>query len=178
MQAPKRITYHRKSKRLEIEFDGDRCDLPAELLRVYSPSAEVRGHSEQERVLQTGKKHVGITAVEPIGNYAIRISFDDGHDSGIYTWNWLRRIAPESPPSGLKSGRFEGGEFVLTEQKPRAQSRAHVVPLARGDGVVFAVDARPAEGSRGHHRLRVRHGVSEVRAGRRHTLGIIFHDAR
>lgn len=71
---------------------------------------------------------------------------------------------------------FEGGEFVLTEQRPRAQSRAMVVPLAKGDGVVFAVSHRPVRGTRGTYRVNLRHGVSEVRAGRRHTLGIIFHD--
>jgi hypothetical protein len=71
---------------------------------------------------------------------------------------------------------FEGGEFVLTEQRPRAQSRAMVVPLARGDGVAFAVSHRPVRGTRGTYRVNFRHGVSEVRAGRRHTLGIIFHD--
>jgi hypothetical protein len=72
---------------------------------------------------------------------------------------------------------FEGGEFVLTEQRPRMQSRAHVVPLTRGDAVAFAVRHRPARGTRGVYRTVLRHGVSEVRAGRRHTLGIIFHDA-
>jgi len=71
---------------------------------------------------------------------------------------------------------FEGGEFVLTEQRPRAQSRAMVVPLAKGDGVVFAVSHRPVRGTRGTYRVNLRHGVSEVRAGRRHTLCIIFHD--
>jgi hypothetical protein len=71
---------------------------------------------------------------------------------------------------------FEGGEFVLTEQRPRAQSRAMVVPLAKGDGVVFAVSHRPVRGTRGAYRVNLRHGVSEVRAGRRHTMGIIFHD--
>ncbi len=71
---------------------------------------------------------------------------------------------------------FEGGEFVLTEQRPRAQSRAMVVPLAKGDGVAFAVSHRPVRGTRGTYRVNLRHGVSEVRTGRRHTLGIIFHD--
>lgn len=71
---------------------------------------------------------------------------------------------------------FEGGEFVLTEQRPRAQSRATVVPLAKGDGVAFAVSYRPVRGTRGIYRVNLRHGVSEIRAGRRHTLGIIFHD--
>ncbi len=73
---------------------------------------------------------------------------------------------------------FTGGEFVLTEQRPRMQSRAEVVPLARGDGVIFPVHHRPVRGSRGHYRVKLRHGVSRLRSGRRHTLGIIFHDAR
>ncbi len=72
---------------------------------------------------------------------------------------------------------FEGGEFVLVEQRPRQQSRAQVVPLGRGEGVIFAVRERPATGSRGVHRRALRHGVSEIRSGRRRTLGIIFHDA-
>ena len=72
---------------------------------------------------------------------------------------------------------FTGGEFVLTEQRPRQQSRVEVVPLRRGDAVVFAVHERPVRGTRGNYRVRLRHGVSRVRSGRRHTLGIIFHDA-
>lgn len=73
---------------------------------------------------------------------------------------------------------FEGGELVLTEQRPRMQSRAAVVPLMQGDAVVFAVNQRPLRGSRGDYRVTMRHGVSAIRSGRRHTLGIIFHDAR
>ncbi len=72
---------------------------------------------------------------------------------------------------------FEGGEFVLTEQRPRQQSRVEVVDLRQGDAVVFAVNERPLQGSRGDYRVKLRHGVSRLRAGRRHTLGIIFHDA-
>ncbi|HEU4616529.1 MAG TPA: 2OG-Fe(II) oxygenase [Gammaproteobacteria bacterium] len=72
---------------------------------------------------------------------------------------------------------FEGGEFVLTEQRPRMQSRAEVVPLAQGDAVVFAVHRRPVQGSRGAYRVNMRHGVSRLRSGRRYTLGLIFHDA-
>jgi len=72
---------------------------------------------------------------------------------------------------------FDGGEFVLTEQRPRMQSRALVVPLRQGDAVVFAVNQRPVRGQRGSYRVRMRHGVSTVRAGRRHVLGVIFHDA-
>ena len=72
---------------------------------------------------------------------------------------------------------FAGGEFVLTEQRPRMQSRAVVVPLKQGDGVVFAVNQRPVQGIRGAYRVAMRHGVSALRSGERHTLGIIFHDA-
>ena len=72
---------------------------------------------------------------------------------------------------------FEGGEFVLTEQRPRMQSRAEVVALGQGDAVVFAVNQRPVQGTRGVYRVAMRHGVSRVRRGLRHTLGVIFHDA-
>jgi hypothetical protein len=72
---------------------------------------------------------------------------------------------------------FTGGEFVLTEQRPRMQSRAEVVPLSQGDAVVFPVHHRPVQGTRGVYRVNLRHGVSRIRTGRRHTLGIIFHDA-
>lgn len=73
---------------------------------------------------------------------------------------------------------FSGGEFVLTEQRPRMQSRAEVVPLDRGDAVIFAVRHRPARGPRGYHRVALRHGVSQLRSGSRYTLGLIFHDAQ
>jgi hypothetical protein len=74
-------------------------------------------------------------------------------------------------------GDFEGGEFVLTEQRPRMQTRLAVVPLRKGDAVVFAVNSRPVQGTRGEYRVALRHGVSKVRSGQRHTVGIIFHDA-
>jgi hypothetical protein len=73
---------------------------------------------------------------------------------------------------------FSGGEFVITEQRPRMQSRPEVVPLRRGDALVFAVHHRPVSGTRGVYRVNLRHGVSRVRSGQRHTLGVIFHDAR
>lgn len=73
---------------------------------------------------------------------------------------------------------FEGGEFVLTEQRPRMQSRAEVVPLRQGDAVAFAVHVRPVQGTRGFYRVNMRHGVSRLRSGRRHTVGVIFHDAK
>ena len=87
---PQSITYHSKSKILELSYvDRSNSTLTAEYLRVFSPSAEVRGHSESERKLQVGKKHIDIKNIEPIGNYAIRISFDDGHDTGIYSYSYL-----------------------------------------------------------------------------------------
>jgi hypothetical protein len=73
---------------------------------------------------------------------------------------------------------FTGGEFVLTEQRPRMQSRAEVVCLNRGDGVIFAVHRRPVRGARGYYRVNLRHGVSKLKSGHRHCLGIIFHDAK
>jgi hypothetical protein len=73
---------------------------------------------------------------------------------------------------------FTGGEFVLTEQRPRMQTRAEVVPLRKGDAVIFAVHHRPQKGSKGYYRVNMRHGVSRIRAGRRHTMGVIFHDAK
>jgi len=73
---------------------------------------------------------------------------------------------------------FTGGEFVLTEQRPRMQSRAEVVPLGQGDAVIFAVNHRPVQGTRGVYRVNLRHGVSRIRSGQRHTLGVIFHDAK
>jgi len=72
---------------------------------------------------------------------------------------------------------FAGGEFVLTEQRPRTQTRVAVAPLVKGDAVAFAVNSRPVQGARGPYRVKMRHGVSRLRSGRRHTLGIIFHDA-
>lgn len=92
-KAPTDIRLHRRSHLLEVSWaDGSRFELPCELLRVYSPSAEVRGHGAGDRILQTGKKHVNITGVEPVGNYAVKLSFDDGHDTGLYTWDFLRDL--------------------------------------------------------------------------------------
>lgn len=87
---PTEIKLRQQSRLLEISFGDDICyQLPYEFLRVYSPSAEVRGHSADQAVLQTGKKNVGVGEVLPVGSYAIKIVFDDGHDSGLYTWDYL-----------------------------------------------------------------------------------------
>ena len=87
---PTDIVLHQQSRILEIAFaDGKVFKLPCELLRVYSPSAEVRGHGPGQEALQTGKREVGITAIEPVGNYAVRLVFSDGHDTGLYSWDYL-----------------------------------------------------------------------------------------
>lgn len=87
---PTEIKLHKQSKLLEIAFDdGSRFSLPFEFLRVFSPSAEVRGHGPGQETLQVGKKYVDITAVEPVGHYAVVLMFDDGHDSGIYSWDYF-----------------------------------------------------------------------------------------
>ncbi|RCX32980.1 gamma-butyrobetaine hydroxylase-like domain-containing protein [Thioalbus denitrificans] len=88
--TPTEINLHQKSRVLEIAFDdGARFQLPCEYLRVYSPSAEVRGHAPGQEKLETGKETVNITAIEPVGQYAVSIFFDDGHDTGIYAWDTL-----------------------------------------------------------------------------------------
>lgn len=87
---PSAIKLHQKSRVLEISFaDGKTFPLPCEFLRVYSPSAEVRGHGPGQEVLQGGKKNVEITHIEPVGNYAIQLTFSDGHATGIYSWDLL-----------------------------------------------------------------------------------------
>lgn len=90
---PQSVTYRKAPRLLRLEFEDRALELPAELLRVYSPSAEVRGHGADERRLQTGKKQVRITAIDAVGNYGIRLRFDDGHDTGIYAWSYLRDLA-------------------------------------------------------------------------------------
>ncbi|MEY4750402.1 MAG: hypothetical protein RIQ60_2616 [Pseudomonadota bacterium] len=88
--APTELTVHQQSRVLEVAFDdGSRYRLPFELMRVYSPSAEVRGHGPGQEVLQTGKRDVLIVEVEPVGAYGIKPTFSDGHDTGIYTWSQL-----------------------------------------------------------------------------------------
>jgi DUF971 family protein len=89
--VPTELVVHQKSRILEIHFDdGRQYRLPFELMRVYSPSAEVRGHGPGQETLQVGKRDVGIASVETVGHYAIRPVFDDGHDSGIFSWDYLR----------------------------------------------------------------------------------------
>jgi len=93
MPIPTQVKLHRQSRVLELDYaDGESFGLECELLRVYSPSAEVRGHGPGREVLQTGKKNVSIAEIRPVGNYALQLCFDDGHDTGIYSWDYLYRM--------------------------------------------------------------------------------------
>ena len=94
--TPTEIRLQKKSRQIVIAFDdGNRFDLSFEYLRVNSPSAAVRGHGPGQEVLQTGKENVQVTAIEPVGHYAVRLVFDDGHDSGLYSWQYLYELATE-----------------------------------------------------------------------------------
>lgn len=91
--TPTEVRLRTRSRVLEVAYGPDeRYELPFEYLRVYSPSAEVRGHGPGQETLQLGKHEVGVKAVEPVGRYAVRIVFDDGHDTGLYTWGYLREL--------------------------------------------------------------------------------------
>jgi DUF971 family protein len=92
-KIPTKIQLHKQSQQLELHFGAEQFLLTAEFLRVHSPSAEVMGHGPDQAVLQFGKKDVAITKIERAGNYAIKLFFDDGHDSGIYTWSYLYELS-------------------------------------------------------------------------------------
>jgi DUF971 family protein len=88
--TPTSITVHQQSRALQVAFsDGSEFRIPFELMRIYSPSAEVQGHGPGQEVLQTGKRDVGLTALQPVGNYAVQPTFSDGHDTGIFSWDYL-----------------------------------------------------------------------------------------
>ena len=91
MRIPTAIKLHKASRLLEMHYAGDSYRLPAEFLRVHSPSAEVQGHGKP--ILQTGKLNVALIGIEPAGNYALKLLFDDGHDSGLYSWDYLYQLA-------------------------------------------------------------------------------------
>lgn len=112
---PTALTVHQKSRVLDIAFDdGAQFSLPFELLRVYSPSAEVRGHGQGQEVLQVGKREIGISAVEPVGNYAIQPTFTDGHNTGLFSWDYLYKLGKEQQAlwgaymARLHAAGFEG----------------------------------------------------------------------
>lgn len=87
--VPDKVKLHKKSKTLELQFGAEHFNLGAEYLRVHSPSAEVKGHGPGQEVLQTGKLHVALTSLDMIGNYALKLTFDDGHNTGLYSWDYL-----------------------------------------------------------------------------------------
>jgi DUF971 family protein len=94
MPVPQEIKLHQASKLLELTYEGGQVHrLSCEYLRVFSPSAEVRGHGPGQEVLQVGKRQVAIVAVEPVGNYAVKFVFSDGHDTGLYSWDYLHELA-------------------------------------------------------------------------------------
>lgn len=114
---PSDVKLHRKSARLELKYpDGGIYSLPAEFLRVHSPSAEVRGHGPGQEVLQTGKKNVRIDTLEPTGHYGLKLHFDDGHNTGIYTWEYLRELAE-------KQGEL-WGQYLLRLERAGASREA------------------------------------------------------
>ena len=103
--TPQALTVHSQSRVLEVTFsDGAHFRMPFELMRVYSPSAEVQGHGPGQEVLQTGKRDVQLDALDPVGNYAVQPRFSDGHDSGIFSWDYLYFLGAEqgTPVAGLR----------------------------------------------------------------------------
>ena len=123
--SPTEIMLHKKSRTLEISFDdGARFTLPAEYLRVYSPSAEVQGHGPGQEVLQLEKESVEIETLEQVGNYALLIRFDDGHDTGIYSWDTLYTLGSEYDIRWQQYlDRLEAGGHVRDPNRPK-KSRA------------------------------------------------------
>ena len=115
MTVPKELRVSKDRRTLTVFFpDHPPFDLPAELLRVLSPSAEVQGHSPEQRVTVPGKRNVAITKIDPVGNYAVRITFDDFHDTGIFTWDYLHTLGHE------KAERWQG---YLDELAQKGMSR-------------------------------------------------------
>jgi len=131
MPIPTELTVHQKSRLLDIAFDDGRAfSIPFELMRIYSPSAEVKGHGPGQEVLQVGKREVGIRGVEPVGNYAVKPLFTDGHESGIFTWDYLYKLGSEHDAlwqdylNRLHAAGFEGDSgrepgTVLPGAQPR-----------------------------------------------------------
>ena len=161
---------------------------PVEALRtlLYPPLAGIANHWNEA---------LGIAARYPAGHAAylerchragqtrptpLMLRYDEGDYNRLHQDIYGEHVFPVQATVLLSEPTrdFQGGAFVLTEQRPRMQSRVEAVPLAQGDGVLFPVHHRPVRGARGFHRANMRHGVSRLRAGRRHALGIVFHDAR
>lgn len=130
--TPEAVRLHRKSGILEIRYpDGGLYSLPAEYLRVYSPSAEVQGHGPGQEILQTGKQGILIDKLEPVGSYALKIHFSDSHNTGLYTWDYLRRLCLEQP---------EMWQRYLNRMEAAGESRQ---PLSADTQVVRIMDMPP-----------------------------------
>ncbi len=127
-RVPSGIELHAGSSVLEIRYEGGGdCRLEAEFLRVHSPSAEVRGHAAGREVLQTGKREVRLTGVEAVGNYAIKLIFDDGHDSGIYSWEYLHELC--SRKDELWRGYLDRLRKAGASREPREDGNSGVQVL-------------------------------------------------
>lgn len=124
MPQPTALTVHQVAREVEVSFDdGSTFRIPFELMRVYSPSAEVRGHGPGQETLQTGKRHVGIDALEPVGHYAVQPRFSDGHDSGIFTWEYLHFL-----------GSTQGELWAQYEAKLRQAGVDRDAPMPEASG--------------------------------------------
>ena len=130
--TPTALTLRTRSRVLDIEFDdGSAFSLPFEYLRVYSPSAEVKGHGPGQEILQVGKREVGITALDPVGNYGVRPTFDDGHTTGIYTWEYLHKLGVNQAAwwadymGRLHAAGYDGDTGRDPSSVPAAAPKAH-----------------------------------------------------
>ncbi|MGE5665603.1 MAG: gamma-butyrobetaine hydroxylase-like domain-containing protein [Betaproteobacteria bacterium] len=133
MKTPTEITVHSASRVLELAYEGGRrFRLPFEFLRVYSPSAEVRGHGPGQETLQVGKRDVLITGVEPVGHYAIKPVFSDGHDSGIFAWDYLYELAENY--EGLWAEYLAQLEAAGASRDPEDPRNAPLIAAARAKG--------------------------------------------
>jgi len=122
--VPTEIRLRRKTRLLELSYeDGHQAQLPCEYLRVFSPSAEVQGHGPGQAVLMVGKESVNITAIEPVGHYAVRLRFDDGHDSGLFTWAYLDHLATKQEENWQDYlARLDEVGYKRRDPKPVEQS--------------------------------------------------------
>lgn len=121
---PANLIVHENSKVIELQYEnGKSYCLPFEFLRVYSPSAEVRGHGPGQEVLQTGKRDVSIVNIEPVGHYAIKLTFSDGHDSGLYSWDYLHELCENQ--ESLWSNYLERCKFAGVDRDAAMVTKAH-----------------------------------------------------
>ncbi len=162
MPQPTEIKLRTQSRILDVRFDdGSHFELPFEYLRVFSPSAEVTGHGGGEGVLQTGKQNVGITGVEPVGNYALRLLFDDGHNTGLYTWTLLHDLG-----RNFRRNWARYLERCAEAEKDRPRSPLGAIPRAVRR-LKSATMQAIIEGRHGQFRPQGRFRIREGRLGRK-----------